>query len=110
MLKKKERLDRLTFNRFFSMGKRFHSPLLMIIYAPFATFHASAVAPKKLARTAVLRNKFRRRIYDVFGRLQKERAFTGVFICVAKEGAPQVSYDVLKRELNELIRKTGAIG
>jgi ribonuclease P protein component len=109
MLTKKERLNRVTFNRFFSAGKRFHSPSLMVIYAPFEVFHASAVAPKKLARTAVLRNKFRRRIYDVFGRLQKENAFTGVFICIAKEGAQQASYDVLKSELNELIRKTGAI-
>jgi ribonuclease P protein component len=109
MLKKKERLDRVTFNRFFSVGKRFHSPSLMLIYAPFEAFHASAVAPKKLARTAVLRNKFRRRIYDAFGRLQNEKAFTGVFICVAKEGAPQASYDVLKEELGGLIRKIGVV-
>jgi ribonuclease P protein component len=109
MLAKKERLDRITFNRFFSAGKRFHSPFLMLIYAPLGTFHASAVAPKKLARTAVLRNKFRRRIYDVFGRLQNECAFTGVFICIAKEGAPHAPYGVLKAELNELIRKTGVV-
>ncbi len=108
MLKKKERLDRVTFNRFFSIGKRFHSPSLMLIYAPHETFHASAVAPKKLAKTAVLRNKFRRRIYDAFGRLQREKLFPGVFICVAKEAAPQASYDVLKDELCDLIRKTGA--
>lgn len=109
MLKKKERLDTVTFNRFFSIGKRYHSPLVMVIYAPLTEFRASAVAPKKLARTAVLRNKFRRRVYDVFDRLQKEKAFTGVFICIAKEGAPQASYDVLKSELSELIRKTGVV-
>ena len=109
MLAKKERLNRVTFNRFFSVGKRFHSPLLMLIYAPYEEFHASAVAPKKLARTAVLRNKFRRRIYDVFSRLHKERPFTGIFICIAKAGAPQVSYDTLKAELGELIRKTGLL-
>ncbi len=109
MLKKKERLSRRTFNRFFSVGRRIHSLHLMLIYAPYETFHAGAVAPKKLAKTAVLRNKFRRRIYDVFERIQKESPVKGVFICIAKEGAPRSSYDVLKKELMELIHKTGAI-
>ena len=109
MLKKKERLSRLTFNRFFSVGKRLHSPHLMLIYSPHEAFHAGAVAPKKLAKTAVLRNKFRRRVYDVFERMQKEAPRKGVFICIAKEGAAQSSYDVLKDELMALIHKTGAI-
>ncbi len=109
MLRKKERLSRVAFNRFFSAGKRFHSPSLTLIYTPFDTFHASAVIGKKIAKTAVLRNKFRRRVYDVFGRIQREHACVGAFICIAKTGAHAQTYDTLKRELGELIHKTGVL-
>ena len=78
----------------------------MLIYSPHATFHASAVAPKKLAKTAVMRNKFRRRVYDVFERTHKATPLAGVFICVAKEGAPQNTYETLTQELLTLIHKT----
>jgi ribonuclease P protein component len=109
MLQKKERLSRAEFNRFFSMGKRFHSPSLMLIYCRDAEFHASAVIGKKIAKTAVLRNKFRRRVYDLFGRMRKEQTFTGVFICIAKEHAQTLTYTALKEEITEIIHKTGVL-
>lgn len=109
MLKKKERLDRVSFNRFFSAGTRLHSPSLTLIYAPEDSFHASAVAPKKVAKTAVERNKFRRRVYDAFERMHREQPFLGVFIVVAKEKALLLSYSALKSELTSLIHKTSSL-
>lgn len=110
MLKKKERLDRKAFNRFFSLGKRMHSPHLMLIYAPYDGFHAGAAASKKVIKTAVDRNKFRRRVYDVFERITRSTALQGVYICVAKDTAGSLSYDTLRAELEGLIRKTGVLG
>jgi ribonuclease P protein component len=110
MLPKKERLDRVAFNRFFSVGTRFHSPSLMLIYSENEPFRASAVAPKKVAKTAVLRNKFRRRVYDVMRHMKAETGARGVFIVIAKNGAATLSYDSLKDELHTLIRKTGVVG
>jgi len=99
MLPKKERLSRKEFNRFFSVGKRFHSPSLQVVYAPHDTFHASVVVSKKIARLAVKRNKIRRRIYDIVRRYKMERGNPGVFIFVTKPGVVKQSYALLKEEL-----------
>jgi ribonuclease P protein component len=109
MLKKKERLDRVSFNRFFSAGKRLHSPSLMLIYAPHEQFKVSAVVSKKIAKTAVLRNKFRRRIYNTCARLTKTERPSGVCIIIAKDGAIHMPYQTLTEELHELIHKTHAL-
>jgi ribonuclease P protein component len=110
MLPKKERLTRKEFSTFFPLGKRFHSPLLTVVYAPHTTFHASAVVSKKIEKHAVGRNKFRRRIYAIFERKRRERSFTGVFICIAKNGAAEATFTQLEEELFSLIHKTGVLG
>lgn len=110
MLSRKERLTRSEFNRFFSVGKRLHSPSLTLIFAPHERFQASAVIGKKVAKTAVSRNKFRRRVYDVFERYHRNGLNTGVFICIAKQPASSLPYAALKEELGELIHKSGVLG
>ncbi len=109
MLPSKKRLNRKEFDRFFASGKRSHSPSLMLVYSPSVSFQASAVAPKKIFKTAVSRNKFRRRVYDMYERLLRETALTGTYITIAKAGAEKLDYDSLKRELQSLIHKTGAM-
>ena len=109
MLSSKKRLDRKEFDRFFASGKRFHSPSLMLVYTESPSFQASAVAPKKIFKTAVSRNKFRRRVYDVYERLLREKAVTGAYITIAKAGAQNLDYDSLKAELGALIHKTGGV-
>ncbi len=109
MLPKKKRLNTKEFDRFFSLGRRFHFPSLTIIYAPYESLKVSAVAPKKVAPTAVLRNKLRRRIYNACARLEREKAYTGVYICVGKKEALTLSYKALEVELSTLIRKIGAM-
>lgn len=106
MLRKKERLNRTAFNRFFSSGTRVHSPSLMLVYHPDSEFHASAVAPKKIWKKAVERNKFRRRVYDAVRILHREQLFIGAYIFIAKTGAQKTSYDALKKEILELVHIT----
>ncbi len=105
MLKKKERLSRTEFNRFFSLGRRSHSPTLMVVSAPHSTFHASAVAPKKVFTTAVLRNKFRRRVYSIMRQQWELHDLKGVFIVIAKAPARGVTYTELEEEIALVIRK-----
>lgn len=105
MLKKKERLNRTEFNRFFSSGTRIHSPSLMLVYNPDGVFHASAVASKKIWKKAVERNKFRRRVYDAVRVLHKEKPLVGAYIFIAKTNAQNVLYDTLKKEILELMYK-----
>lgn len=109
MLPKKERLSRVEFNRFFSVGKRYHAPSLQIIYAPYPTLHVSVVVSKKIAKSAVIRNKIRRRIYDIVRNYRSERAVSGVFIFMVKAPITTIQYSVLKVEVisavQDVVRK-----
>jgi ribonuclease P protein component len=63
MLRKNERLTTAEFNRSFSLGRRVHTPELQIITHPSPTFQAAAVVGKKVAKSAVRRNRLRRQLY-----------------------------------------------
>lgn len=103
MLRKKERLKRKEFDRFFSTGTRYHSSALQVVYTPHNSFHASVVVPKKIVRKAVQRNKLRRRIYDILRNLNKEHGFVGTFIVLVKPKAVLLQYDMLKRDVRMLV-------
>ncbi len=102
MLPKKKRLSREEFNRFFSIGKKKHTPNLFVVYSPHPTFHASVVVSKKVGRTAVKRNKIRRQIYDIVRNLQKNKSFTGVYIFVTKPEILKATHEKVKN----LVEKT----
>ncbi|QQR64725.1 ribonuclease P protein component [Candidatus Kaiserbacteria bacterium] len=99
MLPKKERLSRLEFNRFFSVGKRYHSPLFTLVYAPSPALHVSVVVSKKISNHAVVRNKIRRRIYDIVRHYRTETEVRGVFIFLTKKGVENTPYTSLKSEV-----------
>ncbi len=103
MLKKRERLSREAFNRFFSVGRRHHTPSLQLVYAKTDDFHASVVVSKKVKRGAVERNKLRRQIYEIIRNHHRSTALTGVFIVITKPKVSEVTYAALKGELEELI-------
>ncbi len=86
MLKKKERLTKKEFDRFFSIGKRIHSPALTLLYTPDETFHGAVVVGKKIYKKAVDRNRLRRRLYNALYKEIKEAGITGVFIILVKSG------------------------
>lgn len=103
MLPKKERLSRQEFNRFFSLGKRTHSPAFQVVYSPFAELHVSVVVPKKIAKSAVKRNKIRRRMYDIVRRYRTEVGVVGVFIFLVKPAVLTLSYQNLREEVQKFI-------
>lgn len=105
MLRKKERLSREAFGRFFSLGTRHHTPLFTIVSHPHDTLHVSVVVPKKVANRAVRRNKLRRRIYDIIRQYKKETGTAGVFIFITKPAAAQASYDALKDVVRTALAK-----
>ncbi len=99
MLPKKERLKRAEFSRFFSVGKRYHTPLFTMVYAPFETLHVSVVVSKKISNRAVVRNKIRRRIYDIVRHYRTETEVRGIFIFLTKKGVESTPYTSLKSEV-----------
>lgn len=106
MLSKKERLSRKEFSRFFSMGRRTHTTLFQIVYTHHNTLHVSVVLSKKFVRSAVLRNKIRRRIYDIVRQHRKTTGVVGVYIIIIKSSTiHQKTYQELKKEVIDCIQK-----
>jgi ribonuclease P protein component len=109
MLKKKERLTREDFNRFFSMGRRTHSPALQVIFSSHTQLHVSVVVSKKIAKRAVKRNRIRRRIYDIVRNYSREREMQGVFIFLVKQPILEMEYGEIRNQvrthMDEIVRK-----
>ena len=104
MLKKQQRLTKKEFDTYFKSGKRSHSPLMQLIYAPDSSFHGAAVAGKKVSKKAVERNTIRRRMYAALYALSKEEQLAGVYIMIAKPEARSASYSDIKATLSKMIK------
>lgn len=109
MLRKKERLTREEFNRFFSVGKRTHSPALHVIFSPHTELHASVVVSKKIAKHAVKRNKIRRQIYDIVRNYSRETKIQGVFIFLVKQPILLMDFTEMRQHvrthMNDILKK-----
>jgi ribonuclease P protein component len=105
MLSKKERLSRAEFNLFFSVGRKFHGVHLGMSYVPYHELHASVVVSRKIEKTAVKRNKIRRRIYAILRHAKAEQDIHGVYIFFVKKNVSAQAYDVLSEEVQTLIKK-----
>lgn len=102
MLKKRERLTAAMFDRFFSSGRRVHGTYVQLVYTPFPQFHGAVVVGKKLLRSAVARNKLRRRIYAALYSVRRTEDMTGVYILLAKPPAITAPYGALADEIRML--------
>lgn len=108
MLGKSERLSRTVFSTYFRSGTRFQSPHLTVIYTPAPAPKGAVVVPKKVARSAVARNQIRRRLSHT---LTESGVFTthpGVYIIIAKAGAPECPRRALRTELIQLLARITA--
>lgn len=109
MLPKKERLKRIDFSRFFSVGRRVNTPLFQLIYSEYPSLHVSVVVSKKVSKLAVKRNKIRRRVYDVVRTYRKEAKTTGVYIFIMKAEAAGASYEEIRDVAQTAIKKLVSI-
>jgi len=67
--------------------------------------HFSVVVPKKIAKTSVLRNKIKRRVYSVISKQIKK--FPQGLLCVVflRKGSPTLSFKNLQEELQALLEQ-----
>lgn len=106
MLKKKERLTRTAFDRFFSVGKRVHSPYMQLIFAPSDTFHGSVVVGKKVYKKAVDRNRLRRQLYALLYQFHIQNPDSKkTYIIIVKPAIVGVLRDVFAQELKKSLEK-----
>lgn len=105
MLPKKKRLTATEFSRFFASGRRVHGTNMQLVVTPLSEFHGAAVVGKKVFKSAVKRNKVRRRLYDALYRAYRRQSLTGVYIVIAKPAAAKASFEALRDELEVLLGK-----
>lgn len=103
MLKKKERLTKSEFDRFFSSGRRFHTPLFTLIHAPHDRFHGAVVVGKKVFKKAHDRNRLRRRLYNALYRLSRDNDLRGVYMILTKPPAARAGYAELRGALGDVV-------
>lgn len=104
MLKKSARLTTAAFDAAFAAGRRLHTPYFQLIYVPAASFHASAVAGKKVAKTAVGRNRLRRQMYGALYRASKQTPLPYTVILVAKPALAKLSSKAVAPAVVEVLQ------
>lgn len=94
-------------------GIIFHSPLFLIRSFDAGDgngFRAAAVAPKKIAKTAAVRNTMRRRMYaatEPLLEMTRNENFHAIIFATAK--ATTVKTAEMTRDLNDLFVKAGIL-
>lgn len=101
MLPKEKRLTTNGFNRFFGVGRRYHSEHFTLMHVPFPVTKAAVVVGKKVAKKAVERNRMRRRVYTVLGTLLADCG-SGVYIVLVKKPLSERTHEELQAELAAL--------
>lgn len=108
MLQKPKRLTTAIFKEVVLGGKHMHSPIfVMRVKNTQGMSRFSVSVPSKIAKTAVLRNKVRRRIYSALSSLYPsiKEGFHGVII--AKQPILTASFEKITSETKEFFGKSG---
>jgi len=107
MFSKKERLSKGKFDRFFRIGKRYHSDNFTLIYLPFGSIKSAVVVGKKVFKKAVDRNLLRRRVYSVLREVLTKQVGTGVYLILTKPTAAALDFASIKAEIEGLVKSIG---
>ena len=111
MLPKSQRLRIADFKKFRG-AQVFHTPHFLLRVKPMEQNTSSryaAIVSGAISKKAVVRNLLRRRIYSIVEghRWSSERPH---FLTItAKKGTPALSFELLRKELTEVLLKTQAI-
>lgn len=90
-------------------GRVFHSPFfVLMILQNNGISKFSAVAPSKIAKTAVMRNKIRRRLYSVIAKIDTKTEGADV-ILISKKPVLEATTDQLEQEIRTIFVKGGLI-
>lgn len=96
------------------MGKRSFSPLFSFVFYKNKDIlvkesKVSVVVSKKTAKTAVVRNRLRRRFYDLFGAYLKELYGTTIIVVYPKKEAEKADFSAIKVEVEKSLKQAKLI-
>lgn len=110
MLPSSQRLSVEQFNDVMKRGKVSHSPLFIIRTVKVDGKTAiSAVAPQKIAKKAVERNKIRRIMYETIMPLMKSVVTGYNIVIIAKDTAVNAKFNDLLDGMKEIFVKAGLL-
>lgn len=110
MLPKPKRLSTKAFKEIIDTGKYLHTPLFLFRSVSFqGSSKFSVSVPKKVAKTAVLRNKIRRRVYSALNKLLPEIEDGIQAILIVKPSILTISFKELSIGIKDFFGKTGLL-
>ena len=110
MLSKNQKLPRELFEPVSKTGRRLATSLFSFQYSPSsADCRFSAVVSKKVSKTAVGRNRIRRRVYDTLRKLIPQMKNPSYAIFHAKPPVMNATLAETEREIAELLQKAGIL-
>ncbi len=109
MFPKEKRLNTALFKEVMTSGKAFHSSFftLKVLKKDSKSLFSVSVS-KKVAKSAVLRNKIRRRIYSVIRSIENKIKDGFYIILIAKEPT-KTDFEIIKEEVNNIFVKSGLL-
>lgn len=104
MIPKTSRINREDFEKIMKKGGFLNSPFftLRFLKNPLNTTHFSVVVSKKVAKTAVSRNKIRRRAYSILRKYAKNPYFA---ILIGKKGVEKATFSEVEADIKKLLEK-----
>lgn len=106
MLPKKNRISKKDFPTPQGRGSRVFSPLFSgVIYKNDGLTRVAVVVSKKTAKTAVVRNRIRRKFYAALAPFLKDASKGRLMVFYPKKEVATVPFTVLKSEVETILRK-----
>jgi ribonuclease P protein component len=110
MLSKRNRLGTKQFDEIMEKGRIIHSPFFLLrVFKTEKRTGVAAVAPKKVAKTAVSRNKLRRKIYSAARPLYKTLQAGVNLIIIAKPAVLEASQQEIVSDIEKLFIKAALL-
>lgn len=110
MLPRTHRISRKDFPAHTERGFRVYSPLFnATVYPTEKEVRVSVVVSKKTAKTAVARNRIRRRIYSVIELYLKKISHGSTIVIYPKAETKDASFELLKSEVEQALKKAHII-
>ncbi len=110
MLSSKKRLSTTLFKEVILGGSTFHGTFSVVrVKSAQGSSHFGVSVPKKVAKTAVLRNKIRRRMYSIIKKLEKRIIASKNVVIVMKVGSEKAHFEPLAEETEKIFVKSGLL-
>jgi ribonuclease P protein component len=104
MLSSRERLTREEWSRLRGPFRRARGTFYELRYYPTSSRKAAVIVSKKVAKTAVLRNRLRRQVYEgLRGFFRAKAPISGIYIVSALPAAREGARTLRQKELTQLL-------